>query len=212
MAAPGAMGHVPCGHCDTPLTPFRQGLPPSRSSSLPCDPASRTSATLSRAVGTRRNLAVLHHDSGHHLEGVGGAKNTSRLTIQAPASKVWAALTEPALVKQWQYGSDLVTDWSEGNAIRCHSEWQGRVCEQWGKVQAVVPCQRIQDSLFAPQPGLEDRPANYFVMTYTLDEQHGVTTLTIDMDDSRPAAGGADPADEGGQAVLRALKATAESL
>jgi uncharacterized protein YndB with AHSA1/START domain len=35
----------------------------------------------------------------------------STVKIRAPARKVWLALTSPALVKQWQYGSDLLTTW-----------------------------------------------------------------------------------------------------
>ena len=139
-------------------------------------------------------------------------KHISRLTMEAPAANVWAALTKPVLVKRWQYGSDLLTDWRVGSDIRFHSEWQGQVYEQWGKVLEVVPHERIRYSLFAPQPGLEDRPENYFVMTYTLDAQDDATTLTMEMDDNRPGAHGNEAADDGGDAVLAALKATAESL
>ncbi|MBV6689106.1 hypothetical protein KV692_14835, partial [Xanthomonas euvesicatoria pv. physalidis] len=35
----------------------------------------------------------------------------SIVKILAPGSKVWKALTVPELVKQWQYGSDLLTTW-----------------------------------------------------------------------------------------------------
>ncbi len=140
------------------------------------------------------------------------AKNTSHVTIQAPAANVWATLTEPALVKKSQYGSGLVTDWHVGSGIRFHSEWQGQVYEQWGTVQEVISYQRIRYSFFALQPGLEDRPEHYFVMTYTLDEQDGATTVTIDMDDNRLGAHGGTAANADGKAVLAALKSTAESL
>jgi len=60
------------------------------------------------------------------------AKNISRITIHAPVSKVWDVITKPELVKQWQYGSILTTDWKVGSDIRFHSEWQGSVYEQWG--------------------------------------------------------------------------------
>ena len=43
--------------------------------------------------------------------------NISTLTINAPLEKVWDVLTKPALVKQWQYGSELVTDWKAGSTI-----------------------------------------------------------------------------------------------
>ena len=81
-----------------------------------------------------------------------------------------------------------------------------------GKVEEVIPNQRIRYSLFAPQPGLKDRPEHYFVMTYKLDEHDGATTVTIDMDDNRPGASDSKSADADGQAVLALLKATAESL
>lgn len=76
----------------------------------------------------------------------------------------------------------------------------------------MIPDQRIRYSLFAPQPGLEDRPEHYFVMTYKLDEHDGATTVTIVMDDTRPGASGTDSTDTDGQEILALLKATAESL
>lgn len=89
---------------------------------------------------------------------------------------------------------------------------QGQVFEQWGRVLDVTPHRRIQYSLFAPRPGLEDTPENYFVMTYTLDEADGCTRVTIKMTDTRPGSEDQGSASDGGQPVLDALKATAESL
>jgi len=139
------------------------------------------------------------------------ATTTHRLVIEAPAVRVWAVLTEPTLVKQWQYGSDLITDWRVGGDIRFRSAWNGQVFEQWGTIQEVVPYRRIRYSLFAPAPGREDRPENYFVMTYHLDEHQGATTLTFEMDDNRPPDGTTASADDGGSSVLAALKAVAEA-
>ena len=72
----------------------------------------------------------------------------------------------------------------------------------------------LRYSLFAPRPGLEDVPENYFTMTYTLTAEAGSTVVTITQDDPRPPAG--DPATEdendADNPVLQALKALAESL
>ena len=141
------------------------------------------------------------------------AENVSRIRINAPADKVWEALTKPELVKQWQYGSDLLTDWQVGSDIRFHSEWEGSVYEQWGKVLEVTPGQRVKYSLFAPRPDLEDKPENYFVMSYILEEANGTTVLSIVQTDNRPGAVSSDnDADEGENAVLSALKSVAEAL
>ncbi len=162
-------------------------------------------------------VQLIYHQLEAHLFSIikgncNMVKHTSRVTIKATAANVWATLTEPELVKQWQCGSELFTDWRVGSEIHFRSQWQGQIYEQWGKVEEVIPNQRIRYSLFAPQPGLKDRPEHYFVMTYKLDEHDGATTVTIDMDDNRPGASDSKSADADGQAVLALLKATAESL
>ena len=35
----------------------------------------------------------------------------STVTLHASINAVWNAVTDPVLVKQWQFGSDLITDW-----------------------------------------------------------------------------------------------------
>ncbi|MGI8904050.1 MAG: hypothetical protein ACR2IP_10410 [Solirubrobacteraceae bacterium] len=39
---------------------------------------------------------------------------------------MWAVVTDPAYVKQWQYGTVLSTDWAVDSPIRFTSEWEGK--------------------------------------------------------------------------------------
>jgi uncharacterized protein YndB with AHSA1/START domain len=133
---------------------------------------------------------------------------TSTLVVKAPASRVWEALTLPALVKQWQYGSDLVTDWRPGSPIRFRNEWEGQVFEQWGTVQSFDPPRQLSYTLFFPGPGVEDIPSNYFTMTYRLEETAGATTVSITQDDPRPGTG--EPEETGENPVLAALRKVIE--
>jgi len=137
---------------------------------------------------------------------------TSKILINAPAEQVWATVTEPRLVKLWQYGSDLLTDWSVGGRIVFRSEWEGTVYEQWGKVLEFNPCRSLKYSLFAPRPGSEDKPENYFTMTYILCKEDAGTLLTIEQDDSRSGVEENQESDDAGQAVLSMLKQLAEGL
>ncbi|MEP6584327.1 MAG: SRPBCC family protein [Ginsengibacter sp.] len=116
------------------------------------------------------------------------AVNISMIVIQASAEKVWNALTEAALVKQWQYGSDLVTDWKVGSDIRFTTKWEDKIFEQWGKVLEVRPNSLLRYSLFAPRPGLEDKPENYFTMSYILTRSGESTKVEILQEDTRPNA------------------------
>lgn len=116
------------------------------------------------------------------------ATNISAIVLNAPIEKVWNALTQPELIKQWQYGSDLITDWKVGNEIRFRNEWEGQVFEQWGTVLEVVLNEKIRYSLFFPRPELEDKPENYFIMSYVLKEENQKTKLEIIQEDNRPGA------------------------
>lgn len=115
------------------------------------------------------------------------ATNISAININAPLQRVWDTLTKPELVKQWQYGSDLITDWKAGNNIRFRTEWEGKVFEQWGSILKIIPHQLIKYSLFAPRPGLEDKPENYFTMNYVLTDETSHIRLEIIQEDNGPA-------------------------
>jgi len=134
----------------------------------------------------------------------------STVKIHAPARKVWLALTTPGLVKQWQYGSDLLTTWEVGSPIVFRNEWNGQVFEQKGKVLEFVPASRLKYSLFVPRPDLQDIPEHHFFMIYELAESGGITSLVIRQEDPRPSppdesSGGGDGPD-----VLSVLKQLVE--
>jgi len=136
--------------------------------------------------------------------------NKSTVFISAPARRVWDALTRPEFVKKWQYGSVLITDWTVGSGIRFRTEWEGTVFEQWGNILEVAPNRLIRYSLFAPRPGLEDKPENYFVMSYVLKKQNSGTLLEILQEDNRPDAVQEEPQGEGNP-MLVALKNLVEN-
>ena len=136
--------------------------------------------------------------------------NISTVKIKAPLQKVWDILTKPEFVKQWQYGSELLTDWKVDSDIRFKTEWEGKIFEQWGKVLEIRPNELIKYSLFAPRPDLDDKPENYFIMNYVLTAENGQTKLEIIQEDNRPNAVQEEPQGEE-NSVLKSLKEIAET-
>jgi uncharacterized protein YndB with AHSA1/START domain len=136
---------------------------------------------------------------------------TSTIIISAPREIVWAAVTLPEHVRQWQYGSDLTTDWIVGHPIRFSAEWQGQTFEQRGTVEEFSAPERLRYSLFAPRPGLEDRPENYFAMTYELIDVDDGTKVSFIHEDPRVPDDVEDESNEENP-VLTALRDVAESL
>ena len=138
------------------------------------------------------------------------ATNISTISINATKEKVWDTLTKPELVKLWQYGSDLITNWEIGSDIKFRTEWEEKIFEQWGKVLEVRPTEILKYNLFAPRPGLEDKPENYFIMSYVLTTENGQTKLEIIQEDNRPDAVQEKPQGEENP-VLQSLKNVAET-
>ena len=137
--------------------------------------------------------------------------SVSQVTIDAARGTVWAALTDPVLVKRWQYASELTTEWRVGGSIRFSNEYEGQSFEQWGTVLSFEAPRRLSYSLFAPRPGLEDVLENYFTMTYELDELDGATVLSIIQEDPRESDLEQADVDEESP-VLVALKSLVEAL
>jgi uncharacterized protein YndB with AHSA1/START domain len=134
----------------------------------------------------------------------------STVKILAPAKKVWLALTSPGLVKQWQYGSDLLTTWDVGTSIVFRNEWNGQVFEQKGTVLEFSPVLRLKYSLFFPRPDLQDIPEHNIYMTYELVESDGTTSLLVRQEDPRPSLPDDSSGGDDGPDVLSTLKELVE--
>ena len=145
-----------------------------------------------------------------HFGDVEVKTSDSIVKIIAPARKVWRALTVPNLVKQWQYGSDLLTTWEVGAPIIFRNEWNGQVFEQKGYVLEFVPESRLKYSLFFARPDLQDTPEHYFFMTYELTESEDVTSLLVRQEDPRPSQPDESTGGDEGPDVLSCLKELVE--
>ena len=134
----------------------------------------------------------------------------SVINVNAPAKKVWLALTVPDLVKQWQYGSDLLTTWEAGSPIVFRNEWNGQTFEQKGTVLEFTPESRLKYSLFFPRPDLQDIPEHSFFMTYALIERGESTSVLFRQEDPRPSPPNESSGGDDGPDVLSFLKELVE--
>ena len=101
------------------------------------------------------------------------------LAIPHAPARVWTALTDPAEVKQYFLGTEVVTDWQIGHPIVWRGEWQGTSFEDHGTVLEFEPPRRFSVTHYSPLTGLPDAPENYHTVTYTVEPAAHGTTLTI---------------------------------
>jgi uncharacterized protein YndB with AHSA1/START domain len=131
------------------------------------------------------------------------AKATS--TINAPASKVWDALTKPDLIKQYLFGTEVNTDWQVGSPITYKGEWEGKTYEDKGEILQIEPEKLLVSTFWSSLAGLPDVPENYKTVHYELSPENGGTRLTI-IQDNNASQEEADHSAQNWNTVLDGMK------
>ena len=105
-------------------------------------------------------------------------------TIHAPVPDVWEALTDPKLIKQYMFGTEVVSAWKEGAAIAWKGIWEGKPYEDKGVILKLIPRKMLQYTHFSPLAGQPDLPENYHTMTYELTDKGTETFLSLSQDNN----------------------------
>ena len=106
-------------------------------------------------------------------------------TINAPAATVWDAFVNPARIKQYMFGTNVVSDWKQGSPITWKGEWQGKAYEDKGTILKFSPPRPLQYTHFSPLTGKPDKPENYHTVTIELAGDGARTNVTLTQDNNR---------------------------
>jgi len=131
------------------------------------------------------------------------AKTT--ITINAPAARVWDALTQPELIKRYLFGTQVTTDWQVGSPIVYEGTWEGKAYKDKGKVLQVEPGKLLVSTFWSSLAGLPDVPENYQTVRYELSTEGGGTRLTV-MQDNNATQEDANHSAQNWSMVLDGLK------
>ncbi|EDK72512.1 Activator of Hsp90 ATPase 1 family protein [candidate division TM7 genomosp. GTL1] len=105
--------------------------------------------------------------------------STISIQINAPREKVWRAITDPATVAQWFFGTSVESDWEAGRPIVFRGEWQGQSYEDTGTIKKIEPGKLLQYTHLSSRTGQTDMPENYEIVNFQLSGDGGQTTLTV---------------------------------
>jgi uncharacterized protein YndB with AHSA1/START domain len=109
---------------------------------------------------------------------------TAEIDIDASPREVWAAMTDPGQIKEYMFGSHVVTDWKQGSPIVWKGEYEGKKYEDKGEIVEIDPERRLKVTHFSPLSGHEDRPENYHTVLYELEEREGCTHISLSQDNN----------------------------
>ncbi len=99
--------------------------------------------------------------------------------FEQPASVVWDAVTDKEKVKQYFFGTEVITDWQPGSNIVFKGEWEGNKYEDKGKILECEEGKKIKYSHLSSFSGLPDEPENYSIVTYELESENDSTILKV---------------------------------
>src|ERR1700710_2649756 len=91
------------------------------------------------------------------------------IEINAEPEKVWDALTNPEIIKEYLFGTETITDWNVGSEIIFQGEYEGHSYADKGIILQNDLYKQLSYSYWSGFSGLEDKPENYSLVTYTLD-------------------------------------------
>jgi uncharacterized protein YndB with AHSA1/START domain len=99
--------------------------------------------------------------------------------INASLSKVWTALTDPEMIKQYFFGTECITDWKKGQPIVFRGTWEGKEYEDKGIILDIEKEKLIKYSYWSSFSGTEDKPENYSTITYLVTPEGNSTLFTV---------------------------------
>ena len=101
------------------------------------------------------------------------------MSIKAPVSKVWEALTTPEWIKQYLFGTETISEWKVGSPIVFKGTWQGTEYKDKGTILKFEKERVFQYNYWSSFSGLPDIPENYAVLTFELSSHGDSTELSL---------------------------------
>ncbi|MBN8825303.1 MULTISPECIES: SRPBCC domain-containing protein [unclassified Spirosoma] len=93
------------------------------------------------------------------------------IDINASPARVWEVLTNPALIQEYLFGTQTLTNWAIGSEIIFQGEYENQHYRDKGTILKNVPNQLLSYSYWSGFSGLDERPENYATVTYQIAEK-----------------------------------------
>ncbi|MFO0355431.1 MAG: SRPBCC domain-containing protein [Sphingobacteriaceae bacterium] len=134
------------------------------------------------------------------------------ININASVHQVWKALTDPAIIKIYLYGTNTLTDWKIGSDIIFEGEYEGHKYRDHGFIKENINGEKISYSYWSGFSGLEDKPENYSTVTYELVSISDNETKLTWIQKGYASEQNHQHSEKGMDAFLQQLKQTVENL
>ncbi len=104
--------------------------------------------------------------------------------IQAPIAKVWNALVNPEIIREYMFGTQVISDWKVGSRVTWKGEWKGKKYADKGEILQMIDQKLLQYSHFSPLSGVPESPENFQIVTVQLYEKGPKTVVDLSQDNN----------------------------
>ena len=106
----------------------------------------------------------------------------SSIEIKSTKSKIWEALINPEIAKEYFFGAEITSEWEEGNPITFSGEYNGNKYEEKGILLNVIPEVQLQYTHWSDLEGIPDIPENYRIWTFDITNKTNHIKLSVKED------------------------------
>jgi uncharacterized protein YndB with AHSA1/START domain len=116
----------------------------------------------------------MHENETIHLE----------ILINAPATRVWATLTEPELINKWMLDTpiEILTEWQQDGKMQIRGDLYGLPFENRGTIRRFEPTAILEYTHWSTLSLISDIPENYSTLRFeiqAIDKQSHIA-LTVE--------------------------------
>jgi uncharacterized protein YndB with AHSA1/START domain len=128
----------------------------------------------------------------------------AEILIHTEINKLWTAITNPYKVKLY-FESDQAAEWKAGSPLTFKGQFQGREYQDKGIITEIIENKAFEYSFWSQFSGKEDRPENYSLIRYELDQTEDRVKLTVTQNNYTTQAG-AEQSSQEWAGVLASVK------
>ncbi len=107
-----------------------------------------------------------------------------KVRVEAPAARVWRALTEPDLIRRYLFGTEVTCDWRPGSPVTYRGVWKGKAYEDKGRILQAEEGRRLVSTFWSSLEGRPDLPENYKTVSWELTPEGAGTLLHLTQDNA----------------------------
>ncbi len=134
----------------------------------------------------------------------------AQVNIEATVEEVWDALVNPDKIKEYMFGTTVISDWEEGGDITWKGEWKGAPYKDKGTLISVKPNELLEYSHSSPMDAKEGNPEFKHKVTIELIPKDQITNVTL-FQDGNPTLEAAIHAEDNWKMMLASLKKVVEN-